>query len=56
MKEKTYWYPCPRCGNKKLIKIRKDTKFINCICYCKSCKTENVLNDEVPQCHISRFD
>lgn len=56
MKEKTYWYPCSMCGNMKLARVRRDTKFINCVYYCKRCKAETVLNDLEPLRHISRFD
>lgn len=38
------WYPCPKCGNTKMIKIRPDTMLKNFPAYCKKCKTESVIN------------
>ena len=40
------WYPCPKCGYGKLLKIREDTIIRNALFYCKRCKQENLINIE----------
>ena len=40
---KVFWYPCPRCGNPKMLKVRSDTRLINFPGYCKRCKQESII-------------
>lgn len=38
------WVRCPHCKYPHLIKVRQDTILINSVCFCRKCKTENIIN------------
>lgn len=46
MHQRDFWYTCPVCGNRKMLKYRKDTVLINFPGYCKYCKTESLITIE----------
>lgn len=39
------WHSCPKCGNPKMLKTRKDTILINFPGYCKYCKQESIISN-----------
>ncbi len=38
------WLPCPVCGNKTRIKVRKDTVLKHFPLFCPKCKHELLIN------------
>lgn len=46
---------CPTCKvNKRLMKINPDTVARRAVAYCRSCKTEHIVDIEQGQCFESR--
>ena len=46
---------CPTCRrNKRLLQVRPDTWAHNVIAYCRSCKTEHIVDIDKGQCYESR--
>lgn len=46
MKQGYYWCTCPKCGNPKLVMLRRDTKLRNFPAFCKYCKEESLITIE----------
>ena len=46
---------CPHCGrNRRLIRVRPDTRAEGLQVYCRDCKTETIVDIEKGQCFESR--
>lgn len=46
---------CPTCKvNKRLMKINPDTVARRAVAYCRSCKTEHIVDIDQGQCYESR--
>jgi len=46
------WMRCPTCGHPHMLKVREDTVLQNSICFCRKCKTENLISYVGPRVSV----